>query len=74
MANFILLTGPFEGEIVEEGQVLDVPYDNLDDDLKTRIADAGLTPDDAGKEDYENSWDSEETEEPVTMRPLSSSH
>lgn len=37
MSNFLLLSGPFEGEIVEEGELLDVPFEELDDDLKDRI-------------------------------------
>lgn len=71
MSNYRLLSGPFEGEIVEEGQVLDVPYAELDEDLKSRMEQLGYEASDVGKESYENSWDSEETDEAVTMRSVS---
>ena len=68
MSNYRLLSGPFEGEIVSAGQVLDAPYAMLDDDIKSRMAYLGYEPSDEGKEAYENSWDSEETDDAVTMQ------
>jgi hypothetical protein len=79
--NWKLLTGPFAGSVVEEGQVLDVDWEDLDEDLKERILvwatrqNSNFDPNTADmnliKEDYENSWESEETDEEVDLKPLS---
>ncbi len=68
--NYKLLTGCYAGSIVEEGQcVLDVPFEELDQDLQSRITYFGELeyPDikdmNELKELYELSWQSEETEE-----------
>jgi hypothetical protein len=38
MASYKLLTGAFEGCVIEEGaQILDVDFDQLDDDMQIRI-------------------------------------
>lgn len=86
-----MLTGLFEGQVVEEGhQFLDADFADLDDDMQVRIRE--WTEDEVGrryvsiqdgdafaypsgsdrplsmndiKEDYENSWESVETDEPV---------
>lgn len=87
MTNWKLMTGPFAGSIVADGAVLDVAFDQLDEDIKLRIREWGestyfpapLTFDERVfpvsleelKEDYENSWESEETEEPVDLLPVS---
>jgi len=69
--NYKLLSGPFEGEVVGGGKILDIPYADLDDDLKQRLGFFGFMPNDAGKEAYEASWDSEETQDEITMSSLS---
>jgi hypothetical protein len=83
MANFKLLSGPFIGEVVEDGQIIPHRFSELDEDMQDRVRDfaeekyPSLDPgseypeslDDLAEE-YENSWDSEETDEPVTMNPL----
>lgn len=79
--NYRILTGCFEGRIVEEGQILDVPFHKLDQDLQDRIKyhadmeprDEFLNPDEAEKEkeSYEDSWDVEETEEEADLLPVS---
>lgn len=81
MTNYKLLTGPFAGSVVEEGQVLDVDWEDLDEDLQSRILEwaesevKNFNPDtddmNLVKQDYENSWDSEETDEDVDLKPLS---
>lgn len=79
MSNYKLLTGPFAGEISEEVQLLDIPFNDLDENLKKRIyqwaADQGI-PSWAGdwdliKQSYENSWKSQETDDPATIKPVS---
>lgn len=79
MSNYKLLTGPFADEVSEEVQILDVPFDSLDEDMQDRIrqwaADQGI-PSCAGdwdqaKIDYENSWESQETDDPATIKPVS---
>jgi hypothetical protein len=92
MTNWKLLTGCFAGSVIEEGKILDVPFNELDDDLQLRIrdwADSKLSIIDDGenwavpggsdkpislediKEQYEHSWESEETDEPVDLIPVS---
>jgi hypothetical protein len=81
VTNYKLLTGPFAGSVVEEGQVLDVDWEDLDEDLQSRILEwaesevKNFNPDtddmNLVKQDYENSWDSEETDEDVDLKPLS---
>lgn len=97
MANYKLLTGVFEGSVVEEGtQILDIDFSQLDDDMQLRIrewaeqqlgrkyieindgsdfaykggSDSPVSMNQI-KQDYEESWDSEETEEDVDLRPVS---
>jgi hypothetical protein len=93
MTNYKLLTGPFEGSIIEEGtQILDLPFRALDKDLQQRIRfwaeqnplyvaiDGGanfalkdgspILMDDV-TDAYESSWDSEETDEPINLNPVS---
>ena len=75
MAQYKLLTGPFAGEVVEEGQILPNRFSDLDDDMKIRVRQFGedkYFPNgndnesdfpvslDQLLEEYENSWDSEE--------------
>ena len=54
--NYKYLTGPFAGAIAGEGRILDVPFDQLDDDLKTRVTqfatDHGITDMEDAKERY----------------------
>lgn len=75
--KYKLLSGPFEGAVVEEGQILDVPFDQLDDDMQERITgwnDALAQPwrnMDSAKTYYENTWECERSNDPVTMKPLS---
>ena len=58
MACYELLTGPFIGAVVQEGiRILDIPFADLD--WETIM------------EDYENSWESKETDEPITLGPAS---
>jgi hypothetical protein len=81
--NYELITGPFAGEVVEEGAVLDVPFSQLDEDMQARVRDhAGEGYEVGGVwdrpvhlndavEDYENEWQSKPTTKPITMKPLS---
>lgn len=76
MSNYKLITGPFEGSVVEEGQqVLDVPFEELDKDLQQRILYYGEGKDISDmnllKQDFENSWQSEETEEEPDLTSVS---
>ena len=41
MSNYKLITGPYAGEIVAEGEVLDVPFSKLDEDMQVRIREFG---------------------------------
>ena len=96
MTNYKLLTGPFAGSIVEEGQILDVDFSIMDEDMQLRIrewaeeqlgrkyieiddganyarkggSDTAISMNEI-KDDYENSWDSEETEEDADLKPMS---
>jgi len=68
MAKYEMITGPFEGMIVEEGhQFLDAPFNELDDDMQYRVCiyaeDHGITDLEDAKELYETSWESREIEE-----------
>ena len=69
--NYQYLTGPFAGAIAGEGRILDVPFDQLDDDLKTRVTqfatDHGITDMEDAKERYELSWESVTTDEPLGL-------
>lgn len=75
--NYRLLTGPFAGSVVAEGQVLDIDWDGLDEDMQSRVkgwaTDKNLKFDSGNdmKEAYENSWESVETDEDVDLKPLS---
>ena len=73
--NYEYLTGPFAGAIAPEGRILDVPFDQLDDDLKTRVtqfaSDHGITDMEDAKERYELSWESRETDEPLGLGSIS---
>lgn len=85
MTNYKILTGPFEGSVVEENtQILDVNFPNLDEDLQIRIREFAEDfyklsdsnqdfpePLNLIKERYENSWDTEETRDPVDLKPVS---
>ena len=91
MANYRLLTGPFEGEVIEEGRkILDLAFEDLDTDLQLRIrtwaednypivggefVSPGGSDLPVGWRDiieaYECSWDAEETDEPVSLLPVS---
>lgn len=82
MQNFELHSGVFIGKIVDDsGAILDVPYKDLDEDLQTRIkyhADLEENEDfpseeeaENAKESYEQSWDSEETDQEVDLIPVS---
>lgn len=75
MTNYEYITGPFIGEVVEDGTaMLDVAWDELDEDMQDRILDWGYKHLDRTKEDlmerYENSWESVETDKPVTLVSL----
>jgi hypothetical protein len=75
--NYKLVSGPFAGEVVAEGcRILDLPFEDLDEDLQGRILDwaelYGPFPDsEAAKAAYEASWDSQEVDTAETMRPVS---
>jgi hypothetical protein len=79
MTNYKMLTGPFAGSIVADGtQILDVPWDQLPDDLKSAAlewADSQKSPITGGEagliESWECSWDSDPTDEPVTLKSMS---
>jgi hypothetical protein len=80
MTNFILISGPFAGSVVAEGRILDIDFQEMDDDLQSRIrgwAEHNYTRGgrvvhwDEVCEEYENSWESEPTEEEVDLLPLS---
>jgi hypothetical protein len=78
MTNYKMLTGPFAGSIVADGtKILDVPWDQLPDDLKSAAlewADSQrlAITDQAGLiEAWECSWDSDPTDETVTLRSMS---
>jgi len=68
MAKYEMITGPFEGMIVEEGhQFLDVSFSELDDDMQCRVRiyaeDHNISNMEDAKERYELSWESREIEE-----------
>lgn len=92
-----LLTGAFEGNVVEEGvPILDVAFSELDADMQQKIrfwaegqlgsryiavnggcdfayrgsSDKPISMD-LIKEDYEFSWESEETDEDIDLVPVS---
>jgi len=73
--NYEFLTGPFAGAIAPEGRILDVPFNELDEDLQSRIrqfaTDRGLTDLEDAKELYETSWQSRETDEPLGLGSIS---
>lgn len=76
--NYKLLTGPFEGNVIEEGiPILDVPFEELDIDLQARILDWAemlrlcISDLDLLKEDYESSWEDEETDAAIDLIPVS---
>ena len=79
--NYELLTGPFAGSIVEEGQqILDVDWEELDEDMQSRIEtwaeQENIKIDDHTdmnliKQSYENSWDSEETDQETDLKSVS---
>lgn len=81
MTNYKLLTGAFEGSVIEEGtQIMDVDFSQLDDDLQMRITEwaelaykGQYAPVSMNliKQDYEESWESEETEEDADLLPIS---
>lgn len=66
-SKYEILTGPFAGEIVEEGDVFiaDKNFEDLDLDMQERVnqfaEDHGIDKDSA-VEKYELSWDSVEVE------------
>lgn len=77
MARYELLTGPYAGEIVEEGQtfIVGTPFNQLDEDMQIRVREWAeqkykLASDESDfpvslnqlVDDYENSWDSVEVE------------
>lgn len=70
-----LTTGCFAGEIIEEEQILNVSFEELDTDLQGRIRqyaeDHKIEDKEDAKERYEQSWESEETEEEPTLDPAS---
>lgn len=70
MSSYEMITGPFEGMIVEEGhQFLNVPFSELDEDMQYRVRvyaeDNGITDMEDAKDRYENSWESREIDEPT---------
>jgi hypothetical protein len=82
--NYIYNTGEFAGRVSEEGAtLLDVPFHDLDADLQSRIVDHwerrnnetidmdNLAVLEGAKELYEFSWESEETDLPVDLTPVS---
>jgi hypothetical protein len=94
--NYRLLSGPFKGNVVAESGLLNVAFEDLDDDMQLRIrewAEKQLEDEDGKyleidggdfgykhggvarlndiKSDYENSWDTIETEEQVDLLPAS---
>lgn len=79
MDNYELITGPFAGSIVAEGtKILDVPWDQLPDDLQSAALEWGsaqkspITDGNASLiECWECIWDSYPTDEPVTLKSMS---
>lgn len=86
MTNYKFTSGPYRGRVTEEGAtILDVPFGELTESLKGPIAEyldspflEGADPDDHSADElavavrsFENSWDSEETEDPIDLLPLS---
>lgn len=75
--NYKLLTGLFAGNVAAEGVILDLPFEELDDDMQARILDWAesrkLSTSDleALKQEYESSWESEETDEEIDLIPVS---
>ena len=76
--NYKLLTGCFAGSIIEEGQcILDVTFEDLDNDTQEKIIDFGslkypnIFDMEDLKERYELSWDSEETEDEADLKSIS---
>ena len=65
-AKYEMLTGPFVGEIVEEGHIFiaDQKFDELDEDMQERVANYaeanGISNLEDAVEQYENSWESVE--------------
>lgn len=75
--NYELITGPFAGSIVEEGQkVLDISYEEMDSHLKQRITefakDNEIADMDEAIDAYEASWESIKTNEEADLLSLSS--
>jgi hypothetical protein len=82
--NQKLLSGPFQNRVVEEGaSILDVPFRDLSHDLQqaiveywedryNRIVDLDDREDLAlAQNSFEGLWDSEETDNPIDLLPLS---
>lgn len=69
--NYKYLTGPFIGEVVEEGYQALQSFDQLDEDMKNRVRifaeDHGIADMNDAVERYETSWESEPTDEKPTM-------
>ena len=69
MAKYEMLSGPFIGQIVDEGTVYiaDQSFDQLDEDMQERVkifaVDHGITNLEDAIERYENSWESVEVED-----------
>jgi hypothetical protein len=86
MPNYKITTGPYKGRVTAEGAtVLDVPFADMPWDIQKAIiryveTDSHEAPEvdslmyyelDRAIRVYENSWDSEETEDPVDLVGLS---
>lgn len=82
--NQKLLSGPFKNRVVEEGVwILDIPFRKLNHDLQQSIVEHwenryNQTADLDDREDlalaqnsFEGLWNSEETDEPIDLLPLS---
>ena len=84
MTNYKFTSGPFKGRVTAEGAtILDVPYKSLNGLMKAKVlshwaltepledlTSAGL---ESAVRSFENSWDSEETEDPIDLWPYSES-
>ena len=80
MTNYKFTSGPFKGRTTAEGAtILDVPFADLSYEIQegitmhSEMGDFDSTADElaAAVRSFENSWDSEETEDPIDLLPLS---
>lgn len=69
MTNYKFTSGPYRGRTTaESATILDVSFANLPCEIQGEDSTAAELA--AAARSFENSWDSEETEDPIDLLPL----